>query len=428
MKMPIPTDWDGETWANWSVCWPDSSEWNGILQGQLTDPAKGFFWDGQTGSIVTVQETGYEISEDNVPLKGCLMRCDEQLDELIDAIIGLKGQGGADACGCPGGSTQGSTNGTEGGTPPQFFDDPPDAYPTAAYFSRKCKIANMNHEQVRAWLQAMKDGGVDAYIGKGLVGPAVFILLTTILGAVLGEISTPFPLIDALAGGVVGFIASIASVILAQSFDLDTLIALIDANEDDLVCAFYAASTAQDAKDDYIQVLDDAGASAGALLLLQAVFVVDTLNALFFSSEENPDLETALAGYTPTIPCNCACSGWTIIFGNLLAGDPTDGNPFSVDSIFSSSGGCSRHQVQVDIIGDTCVYDTTHAAPGIVSKCCGSTPCWALAYTDENGDEQLEDPYAPATQCMKHVDGHVGLAVRGEAAFTLNISYTEGCP
>jgi hypothetical protein len=206
------------------------------------------------------------------------------------------------------------------------------------------------------------------------------------------------------------------------------LIALIDANEDDLICALYNATTSQDAKDDYIQVLDTAGASAGALLLLQAIFVIDTLNALFFSSEENPDLESAIASYVPPIPCDCGCAGWTLLFGTLASGSLTDGLPFTIDSAFSSSGGCSRHQAQIDIIGTTCIYDVTHSAPGITSKCCGVAPCWAYSYTDEFGDEFLVDPYVAETRCMKHEDGHVGLAVRGTAAFTLNISYVEGCP
>lgn len=428
MKMPIPDDWNGVDWAMWAVCWPDSSQWNGILQGQLTDPSKGFFWDGQTGSIIDAQDVGYEISGDNVPLRGCLVRCDTQLNDLIDAIASISAGTGGGICNCPGGFGQGSSNGTEGGVAPQNFVDPPTAPGTPEYDERKCKIANLNHEQVMDWLDSWIVNGVDSYIGRGIVGAATFILLTTILGTLMGEMTTPFPFIDALAGGVVAFIASIATVILAESFSLTTLIALMNANEDDLVCALYLATSAQEAQDDYIQVLDDAGAAAGALLLLQVIFTVDTLNALFFGSEDNPALEIALVGYTPPIPCNCVCAGWDLLNGTLSSGSLTDGNPFSIDAAWNTSGGCNRWQVQVRIKVEGCFYDVTHAAPGITSKCCGSAPCFAYAYTDEFLVEQLLDPYVAETVCMGYTPGTIGLVVRGVNAFTLNVSYVEGCP
>ncbi len=426
MKVPIPDDWDGLNWASWSVCWPDSPDWNAILQNFLTTPALGYFWDGNTGSIVDVQETGYEISADNVPLWGSLMRCDEGLTDLIDAINGLKTTGGNVACGCAGGTIQGSTNGTEGGVPPLNFVEPPTPSGTPEYDTRKCKIANLNHQQVVEWLDSWVVNGVDSYIGRGVLGAAAFVLLTTTLGTLVGELATPFPFIDALAGGVVAFIASIAVVIIAQSFDLSVLIALMNAQEQALVCAFHNATSAQQAQDDYIQVLDDAGAAAGALLLLQAIFSIDTLNALFFGSEANPDLEDALDGYTSPIDCaNCGCAGWEIYVGTLSSGSLTDGNPFEIDAVYTTAGGCPRYQVHISMTSLNCVYDVDHFAPGIISTACSGIAYW---YVDENKDLYTFPVYTPETVCMSRNVAANGLLVRGSNPYTLHVSYNVGCP
>lgn len=423
MKVPIPQDWDGETWCLWSVCWPDSPEWIGILQGLISSPALGYFWDGSTGTITQVQEVGLEISDDNLPLKGALMRCDEQLNELIAAISSLKAtQSGG--CGCSGGTIQPTTPGTEGGVPPEKFIEPPTAPGTPAYNTRKCKIANLNHQQMVDWIQLWIDNGVDDYIGKGFLGPAVFVLLTTMLSTLLGELITPFPIIDALAGGVIGFIAGIAAVITGNTFDMQDLVTKMNDNAQDLVCAFYSSTDAQGAKDAYIQVLSDAGASVGQVLLLEAVFTIDLLNSLYFSSEDNPDLEAALDTYTEPISCvSCGCSGFEIIFGNLNFGDLTGTVPFGVDAIFDTGGGCSRYQVQIDVVGP-CLWEVVHDCPGIVSKQCSGI---AFIYTDEFGVEQQLPTYTPGTLCITEGATSVGFMVRGEAAFTLQITPSQPC-
>lgn len=71
MKVPIPQDWDGETWKCVQVYWPDSPQWLAILAGLLSYPMLGRFWDERTGSILTVQITGKEIWERNQPFNSC---------------------------------------------------------------------------------------------------------------------------------------------------------------------------------------------------------------------------------------------------------------------------------------------------------------------------------------------------------------------
>lgn len=85
-QMPIPDDWDGQSWCNYVVCWPDSTLWRGILAGFLTQAARGRFWDASTGSILDVQAVGREIIEQNTDSGGEILGC----SDLIAALQGIE--------------------------------------------------------------------------------------------------------------------------------------------------------------------------------------------------------------------------------------------------------------------------------------------------------------------------------------------------
>lgn len=51
MKMPIPNDWDGQTFCNYVVKWPNSTLWRIVLRGVCTNPALVAFWDASTGDV-----------------------------------------------------------------------------------------------------------------------------------------------------------------------------------------------------------------------------------------------------------------------------------------------------------------------------------------------------------------------------------------
>lgn len=85
MKIAIPDDWDGETWCRWSVCWPDSELWKGILLGFITTAQRGRFWDERTGSIKTIQDIGRQIFDNNFPLECVIMSCGDAT-ALIEAL------------------------------------------------------------------------------------------------------------------------------------------------------------------------------------------------------------------------------------------------------------------------------------------------------------------------------------------------------
>src|SRR5512136_712361 len=71
MKLPIPQDWDGETWQCVEVTWPKSIEYDALLIGFLSYLMRGRAYDERTGIITDAQAIGREIWDRNYPLQSC---------------------------------------------------------------------------------------------------------------------------------------------------------------------------------------------------------------------------------------------------------------------------------------------------------------------------------------------------------------------
>lgn len=71
MKLPIPDDWAGEDWACIQIEWPNSPLWIAMLNGWLSQSARGRTWNEETGSILDVQKIGREIWARNRALTSC---------------------------------------------------------------------------------------------------------------------------------------------------------------------------------------------------------------------------------------------------------------------------------------------------------------------------------------------------------------------
>jgi hypothetical protein len=71
MKVPIPSDWNGEDWRCIQVQFPDSPEWSGLLVGLLTLLTRGRYWDEDTGRIVDAQKIAWEIFNRAYPFVSC---------------------------------------------------------------------------------------------------------------------------------------------------------------------------------------------------------------------------------------------------------------------------------------------------------------------------------------------------------------------
>ncbi len=310
--IPIPDDWDGVTWACYSIEWPVSQQWVAILNGEMSRPRLARTWDAETGSVVEAQAVGLNIWLKNLETKEVLLTCnDDAIDALYaiaDAIVGSSAGAGSGGSCCVGGSRATTVEGIEGSeTPPPFFDAPPDAPGTPAYTTRKCKAANLSHQQIKELMQELIDAGVQAFVN--LTGFAGLVAATTLVGFALGEILTPFPLIDGLAGATIGFLYSIALAFLDGGIDLDDLLDDLESDDEAFVCALFSSDSGDVAISNYLAVADDVGMTASNQALLAVILVVDWLNALYFSPEgSGAAFEAALDGYTAPESCDdCEC-------------------------------------------------------------------------------------------------------------------------
>jgi hypothetical protein len=71
MKLPIPDDWPGDDWLCIEVQWPDSPMWVALLNGWLSQMARGRLWNEQTGSVLAAMAVGADIWLKNAPLNPC---------------------------------------------------------------------------------------------------------------------------------------------------------------------------------------------------------------------------------------------------------------------------------------------------------------------------------------------------------------------
>lgn len=234
-------------------------------------------------------------------------------------------------CGSGEGGTQPpSEPGTEGGTPPTGWEEPPEVT------DRKCKVANAIHENYVQWIERWDFYGVDNF------SVITYTALFTLLGICVGEISTPVPLIDGLGGAVVGFFSGCALAILGGGFDLEQLLSAMDTYEQDLVCALYNATSATEAQEAYWQVLRDNGVTTGNIALLQAAMIVDIMNTLFFTPEgaKGAEIEAALENYTGGVDCDeCNPVAFEFRYSEVLPGQHLVEGEMRVGSTFTAQNG-----------------------------------------------------------------------------------------
>lgn len=248
-----------------------------------------------------------------------------------------------------------SEPGEEGEEPPPGWaetDDPPGE---AGYQTRKCKVANLTHESMLEWMVLWQTYNVDDYVAGSLT------VLVVLLGTLVGLLA--FPVLGAVIGSILGFYGGLALIIIAGGFDLDALVSLMGANEEDLVCALYVSTDAGSAKADYISVLQTAGASAGDIALLEAAIAIDAMNLLFFKKEVGQGaIEAALDGYTGPVDCgDCApCLELYTVFGTYTGTYPTYSQ---IDS--ENDGTCERVTFYINWNGlASCGLEAQMAASG----------------------------------------------------------------
>ncbi len=209
---------------------------------------------------------------------------------------------------CPPTGTHPPTTGiTEGDPPPAGWE----VY-NPVIVNRKCKLANMFFDDLRAVTSILEANDIDA-VGYLAIGS-----MTALLGLVMGLIASG-PIGWGL--GALGAIAAVVAFFLVNTIDLDDLIVILDNNRDDLVCSLYDAVTPEAGMIAFKAALTLAGANATQLAYLDAINIVVGLEALFFVPDGayGDDIEERLDGYVALTNC------W-------LCGDPGDPCPIVVSN------------------------------------------------------------------------------------------------
>lgn len=326
-KNPIPADWDEVSWCSFTVCWPESQLWRGLLMGLITSPMRGRFWDEKTGTITDAQDVGREIMDLNPRLEENCMSC-TQAEELTAALIAAiaASSGGSASCatgaGCAG-ATEPPPSQVDPGLPGEQVGDPPDNFDTwQDYEDYKCAVATYIVEGLQvdlAWAETIN-----------LVGLTVTGLAAALL--------TPVPFDDVAA--ILAFFIALS----AQGVFLTAIQAAQSAVADDfedLVCALYHSANAADAKSKWAIAVDNAidgetGAFWAGILkaMLKSWVTYAPINDLF---EENIPLRNTLPAGDCSGCGNCP-QDW-----NYGSGDIDNGGTFL------SAPLASEHRIQFQI-------------------------------------------------------------------------------
>jgi len=313
----IPDDWTGE-YCRYSVCWPKSSQWEAVLRGVLVMPARGRFWDENTGSITQAQEVIRETFDNNLHLQEVIMACgDSQLSEIASALRLLaQNQCCGESIGGNGGiqivieSPGAVLTPIYGSQPPGSLtpgEVPPD-YPGTLeeYDADKCRTA-----------AAIIRGTIETMRGWSYINFAQTTgLLLVCIAAVAGAIVMPPAIIPVLIA------AAVVTTGIANG--LRGLADQIEADFDTWVCYLYEGESVEviigfvsDALDAAIALIPATGALAVALKTIALVILnSDTLNQLFSMSQGQGD----------AYDCSgCGEQSCPDTFAEIAFGDITDG-------------------------------------------------------------------------------------------------------
>lgn len=255
-----------------------------------------------------------------------MSNCGDLVSAIQELAAAAASSSSSSACGCPGGTEPEAGVGSEGGVPPDGFDDTGLTPGEQDYQDRKCEVSNVVFDWVVDALTTLDNASADTIIGA-IVSGGWSVAAGWLLGLLAG-----------LTFGWVLAVVAVAFIIIEQliedSFDLSLAISVIQNNKDNLVCALYNSTSSDQARDDFVQEFEDSGGQTGARLILETALLVNNVtNALFFDYDDptrQQKLESAIANLANPTNCSSICPDCvsTIFWGT---GDPELGG--TLDSV-----------------------------------------------------------------------------------------------
>lgn len=237
----IPSDWTGE-YCCYSIQWPNSPQWLAVLRGVLVSASRGRHWAENTGNIIEAQGVIKFTLDHNLLLEECIVSCnDSGLSEIAAALRIL-----ANAQCCGSGPLGGvGSGGATGEMPPlldieqgdPLTDPPPDGYEDwEDFFNQKCGVANNILGQFENSLEAI------SIISLGTLGlDALAFTLSIVI-----TLTVPPATIIAIAAFLIGAYGAMI---------VSTLLSIISANKEDLVCELYNGTSPQSSLDNFHTLL-----------------------------------------------------------------------------------------------------------------------------------------------------------------------------
>lgn len=371
-RMPIPWDWDGESWKCWAIEWPDSPLWRAILEGFITTPMRGWFWDERTGNVTEVQLIGIEIDNRNHPHEEVLMACNEEtttiLQGILDQLTALVNKPCCPATGTgtgsrgAGGSAAAPNPYDDGGEPGDF---PPGFEDRDEWKSHQCDMAEDILNALKADLLGLSGLSYAAATPTGMVGLLIGILLTPI----------PFDDLIALLGFLIytGYNYSLLATMATQ----------IEASQDELRCILYSAGSVETAQSDLMAELTEI-ADAAFTLEADKVWVMETIGFMVPTDSLN-----RLFADVPTISQGADCSGcaesgispWTVVYGNATNTSPD--NPIGGEGVYEPGYGCLLNARHFGVSFAQPASVNLFTVDGVVPPICSGGPTF-FYYSDDN--------------------------------------------
>jgi len=99
MEIPVPSDWDNQTWACFEIQWPDSPEWIAILAGLITSVQRGPFWRARNKiEVEQAKLLGRNVVSRNLPFVNC-RTCPDENGSTGGPSVAIGATGGGGPCG-----------------------------------------------------------------------------------------------------------------------------------------------------------------------------------------------------------------------------------------------------------------------------------------------------------------------------------------